>query len=1111
MCSIRMGAIGGIPGDSGGTRGWFLGTATETLAHLLVVTFLLSLVLTQTSENVFGNLPVALLLAWAVRYLAQVRFDARWDAKTRQFHFSVTRHRLGHKTKAPRGGPLAGGPEHVHQLVDGRGKAPRGGGELASSASPGDPIGAGGGVRRAGNSGPRDVVAGMKAMGPPSIGISPWQPSEREVELRELLRGLEQQGRDTGVGNGADTKPNASLGLGGDSEGKAYGVTVLSAWGRLRDHIVDEYVTSLWYRTITEDEDLPLALRRLLDACFAELAYRARAVDLPTLLLRRVPDILTQQLEAFRGAREAAGGVDAFVRLTPEAADRAVADELRRRGQLHPGVDMRPAESAGRSGTSDPVDRVLARACQVAAVALLPPDVAASPVLFPLMRELLACAVLKPLLGFASPLWVHRGLAYLLVPREADDEWGSAEKGDDVRALAAKEMVNNKEMEKEKIAVISVTSASDTSSSASNLTTRPADCLHTSPNGVDSSDDDNNSPQGERRLLHQQSPHCRSLSLTDLGRHPCLAPSEYEEEGGREDEEHKLSCMIKGNEDVDHDDIGLIGGGRAVAVAEAHHALSMSMGDVSTGTGTSGSMPATVQGNGGVVGDGQNIRVHARVSEVNIVGKGTGAYAVYTIRVHNGNIAGEDEIIGGHKIKNDWAVARRFRNFEALHRRLVEAGWDSLPQLPKKRYLLHSLDGSFVEARRRLLDTYLTAILDDTRFCGCSDVQDFLNDESGAYALKGFGGSWDNWRVVGSMSGSWSAGGVGVNTVTGDGGGRSVGQNKHRRNMSLGTLPFRGTSDLRAAPQNENQQARVTGETSVGCAAVMDRGIGATKSVTKEKVGVEVGLEVKKTEEEEKEESQIRPQAEGGGERFEQAAAEPSNSSSTQILMNGSLLGLFEAVFQLKGKGLVRRTIVTVVRQTLEFFVGSAVEDLVASKFRALRTPNTVARCIDFIDVTLWPGGEWYQRVVHAMPSTSSSATNSGPVTGGKGCVNGIVRGEESRIVDPATSAAAASAARAEAAAKEELDIVRLKVRDALLSIGSRGPVPGLLGTRNFTRAAHDVLAIANSELMMRQIGLLLLEAALESLFTKLQAHGDPSLQVASQGNADVDGKSFGT
>jgi hypothetical protein len=36
--------------------------------------------------------------------------------------------------------------------------------------------------------------------------------------------------------------------------------------------IVDEFVTSLWYRSLTDDDDFPLALSRTLDFAFAELA-----------------------------------------------------------------------------------------------------------------------------------------------------------------------------------------------------------------------------------------------------------------------------------------------------------------------------------------------------------------------------------------------------------------------------------------------------------------------------------------------------------------------------------------------------------------------------------------------------------------------------------------------------------------------------------------------------------------------------------------------------------------------------------------------------------------------------------------------------------------------
>ena len=56
-------------------------------------------------------------------------------------------------------------------------------------------------------------------------------------------------------------------------------------------------------------------------------------------------------------------------------------------------------------------------------------------------------------------------------------------------------------------------------------------------------------------------------------------------------------------------------------------------------------------------------------------------------------------------------MPRRFRNFEALHRRCEkEAGvvalsshYAPLPALPKKRFVLNSLDGAFVEARRAAL------------------------------------------------------------------------------------------------------------------------------------------------------------------------------------------------------------------------------------------------------------------------------------------------------------------------------------------------------------------------------------------------------------------------
>jgi hypothetical protein len=56
--------------------------------------------------------------------------------------------------------------------------------------------------------------------------------------------------------------------------------------------------------------------------------------------------------------------------------------------------------------------------------------------------------------------------------------------------------------------------------------------------------------------------------------------------------------------------------------------------------------------------------------------------------------------------------------------------------------------------------------------------------------------------------------------------------------------------------------------------------------------------------------------------------AEASATTALDSLARGGLLRLFESTFHLRAKGLVRRTIVAAARQTLEFFVGAAVEDL---------------------------------------------------------------------------------------------------------------------------------------------------------------------------------------
>ena len=469
-------------------------------------------------------------------------------------------------------------------------------------------------------------------------------------------------------------------------------------------------------------------------------------------------------------------------------------------------------------------------------------------------------------------------------------------------------------------------------------------------------------------------------------------------------------------------------------------------------------------------------KLTASVTEVNIVGKGTAAYAVYTICVKSCVSDGTDNIeelsVPCGEMEHEWVVARRFRNFEALHRRLVDAGWSSksLPELPKKRYLLQSLEGSFVEARRRLLDNYLGALLGDDRFCDCRDISDFLDARKGAYDPT----KKSAWKV-GSMGASWG------------------GDNRSR------TLIRRNSVDETSCSSSTQEGSEGVTETvsvlAQSFTQTMNKSAKDATSTVSRALGRETGDELKPRIAGRRKANPLYPlgtstrpahhrvasagairgampgdrASVGSGPRTTDEVTDATNGydesnnpdgslSSTQALMNGPLLSLFEAIFHLQAKGFLRRTIVTVARQTLEFFVGSAVEDFVSSRMRTLRSPSTVTKAIDFIDRVLWPDGSWYQRSAQVD----------------KDC--------------PLNEEGADLAAAVAAAERERDESVRLRVRDAILASGSRGPLPGLLGTRNYTRAALDVLAAARSDLMMRQVGLLVMEAALEALFPELVA-----------------------
>ena len=106
------------------------------------------------------------------------------------------------------------------------------------------------------------------------------------------------------------------------------------------------------------------------------------------------------------------------------------------------GPDASVADVVALGAARDPAAARLSRACGVAAAALLHVDATTSfaedatatsmmgidigsVAVVSLTREVLATCALRPLLGFASPTWIHRGLAALFA---AEDDIAAAER-----------------------------------------------------------------------------------------------------------------------------------------------------------------------------------------------------------------------------------------------------------------------------------------------------------------------------------------------------------------------------------------------------------------------------------------------------------------------------------------------------------------------------------------------------------------------------------------------------------------------------------------------------------------------------------------------------------
>ncbi|XP_020105640.1 uncharacterized protein LOC109722156 isoform X1 [Ananas comosus] len=182
---------------------------------------------------------------------------------------------------------------------------------------------------------------------------------------------------------------------------KVNSLAVEAAIEQFTRHLVSEWITDLWYSRITPDKDAPEELVNIMNNVLGEISSRARDVNLINLLTRDIINLICRQLELYYFC-QAKIGKQNFVNLSVDSRDAELKLVLAAENKLHPALFSFHAEH-----------KVLQQfANGLISITLKPEDLQCSFFRYT-ARELLACAVLRPVLNLANPRFINERIEAL--------------------------------------------------------------------------------------------------------------------------------------------------------------------------------------------------------------------------------------------------------------------------------------------------------------------------------------------------------------------------------------------------------------------------------------------------------------------------------------------------------------------------------------------------------------------------------------------------------------------------------------------------------------------------------------------------------------------------
>jgi sorting nexin-25 len=163
--------------------------------------------------------------------------------------------------------------------------------------------------------------------------------------------------------------------------------------------VVRDFVLT-WYKDISSSPSFPTAVSSTLHSSLERILSRAAHIDLPSLMVNRILPKITAHIEQFRQSEVALRGAGLERRLTQsEELDILLASKYASMGsgKLHPAV-----VNLSSTFTRQTEEAHLRQLVQKALPFILPDNEAGSPAVKIVVREIVACTVLYPVMEMLS-------------------------------------------------------------------------------------------------------------------------------------------------------------------------------------------------------------------------------------------------------------------------------------------------------------------------------------------------------------------------------------------------------------------------------------------------------------------------------------------------------------------------------------------------------------------------------------------------------------------------------------------------------------------------------------------------------------------------------------